>query len=107
MLAGCLPVFIGLNYRRPFGTDVIPYGQFSFSADIHMWYNKENESYPQEVIDSLYAVSEDEIYEKRHKMAEYLKYIDWRHGEYVLEAIVNEILLKRRGDKNFFRKNLR
>lgn len=89
MLAGCIPVFIGSEYERPF-EDIIRYDLLSIKLDLLHWLR----GGAQEEIDKLYDITSAEIGQYRQQIANYLRYIDWRHGDYVFEAIVHEMVEK-------------
>lgn len=105
IMAGCLPVHIGDDYKRPFD-DVIPYEEFEIRVNIDNWYPGEQ---AQGEIDRIYTISEEEIRRKREIMSHYAKYIDWRHGSFVLESIIREMMQRRTGDEaeRNYRKYLR
>jgi len=83
MIAGCIPVFVGPDYNRPF-EDIIPYASFSFRFDEFNYMDGN----PQVEVDKLWNISQEEIEYKRNKMSHYIKFIDWRHGNSTFEAIV-------------------
>ena len=84
MLAGCIPVFVGIPYDRPF-EDIIPYESFSIRLNGTKYLNGQH----QQEIDKLLNFTAEEIDVKRNEMARYVQYIDWRHGNSTLEAILH------------------
>jgi len=93
MIAGCIPVFVGSKYDKPF-EDMIPYDSFSyhFNGTNYMNGNAQME------VDKLWNVSQEDIEVKRDKMARYIRFIDWRHGNSTFEAIL-ESMFEEAGDK--------
>ena len=83
MITGCIPVFVGLEYVRPF-EDIIPYDLFSYRFNGTNYMNGN----PQLEVDRLWNISQSEIESKRNIMSQYIKFIDWRHGNSTFEAIL-------------------
>jgi len=92
MVSGCIPVFITWGYDRPF-ENVVDYDSFSINLNPKRWLNGE----AQDQIDELYAMTEDEIFEKRENLAKYVNYINWREGSNVVEGIVDAMMHRRQG----------
>lgn len=105
ILAGCIPVHIGTHYKRPFD-DVIPYEEFEIRVNIDNWYPGEQ---AQGEIDKIHTIPDEVIRRKQEIMSHYAKYIDWRHGSFVLESIIREMMQRRTGNEaeRNYRKYLR
>merc|ERR1719273_766608 len=89
MLAGCIPVFVGDRYELPF-EDIIPYEKFAMRIGYYNWFD-----WTQYQIDKLHKMLDDEsILQKQNEMLKYVKYIDWRRGDSVLEGILSNMLRK-------------
>jgi len=89
MIAGCIPVFAGPKYLMPF-ENLIPYDSFSIRFDTNIWFEN-----AEDCITSLNVISESKALQMQNEMLKYVKYVDWRHGNYVLDAILTNMNMKR------------
>jgi len=85
MIAGCIPVFIGSNYSKPF-ENIIPYDDFSIRINEDEWLNHAGEH-----LERINEISDDEALKMQSKMLKYVKYIDWRNGDDVFEGILSNM----------------
>lgn len=89
MVAGCIPVFIGSNYSKPF-ENIIPYDDFSIRISKDEWLYDAREH-----LERINEISDEEALEMQSKMLKYVKYIDWRNGDDVFEGILSNMDLIR------------
>ena len=100
MLAGCIPVFVGVRYDRPF-EDIIPYDSFSIHLDNDKYLSGEH----QQEVDKLWNITEGEIDSRRNEMAKHIRYVDWRNGNSTFEAILRGMMAQNestRGSSFYF-----
>lgn len=93
MVAGCIPVFLSWGYDKPF-ENMLDYDSFSFTLNSKLWLHGQAQSQ----IDELYAMSEEQIRQKKEELAKVVNYINWREGTNVLEGIVDAMLHRRKGN---------
>jgi len=62
---------------------LIPYDRFSIRIDKHEWLR-----HPEEQLENLNKISVKDGLELYNEMLKYVKYINWRQGNGVLEAIL-------------------
>jgi len=91
IITGCIPVFIGPKYSMPF-ENFIPYDRFSIRIKKDRWLKT-----PEAQLNSLNKVSVEKGLQMQDEMRKYDKYINWRHGNFVLEGILSNMELKRKG----------
>jgi hypothetical protein len=87
VLSGCIPVFIGPKYVRPFEA-FIPYDTFSVALNANKWMDGNGGA--QAEINYLLTIDRREIAEMRQNLQRYAPFLDWRHGTEVLDMIVNQ-----------------
>jgi len=93
MVAGCIPVFIGTNYAKPF-ENLIPYDDFSIRIVEDEWlYHAE------EQLERINNISDEEALQMQSKMMRYLHYIDWRNGDGVLDGVLSNMDLITEGSE--------
>jgi len=89
IISGCIPILIGPEYTMPF-EKLIPYEKISIRINLDDW-----RDHPEEQLDNINKISLEEGFNMYNEMQKYVKYVNWRHGSGVLEAILNDINLKR------------
>jgi len=73
---------------------MLDYDSFSFTLNSKLWLHGQAQSQ----IDELYAMSEEQIRQKKEELAKVVNYINWREGTNVLEGIVDAMLHRRKGN---------
>jgi len=82
MVTGCIPVFTGVKYTMPF-ENLIPYHQFSIRIDEKEWVGDTSSA-----LQNINNISNEEGLRMYANMLKYKKYINYRHGQGVLESIL-------------------
>jgi len=86
ILAGCIPVFVGRKYTRPFER-LVPYDSFSWRIEVEPYLAN-----PQIAIDTFLAgITPSKLESRREEMAKYAGLLNWRIGSGVLLGIIAQI----------------
>jgi len=85
MLAGCIPVFIGQKTTLPF-ENIIPYRLISIRINHHVW-QQDTYNATKNVIE-MNATKAIEIHKN---LLQYIKYVDWRNSDFVLQGILSNM----------------
>ena len=92
MVAGCVPVFPGSKYPLPF-EHLVKYDGFAIRIGEKDWMREDGES-----LRKLHDENtKEDIVELWMKMLKYVRYIDWRVGDGVLEGIMGGVELNANG----------
>jgi len=85
MISGCIPVFTGPKYSMPF-EHLIPYDRFSVRIHEIDWFN-----HTKKALGKIEKISTRKAMQMQSEMKQYMKYIQWRKGQNVLDGILNDL----------------